>query len=66
MTTTIKIELQPDLLNFIERYAKQINRRRDQGKLEQGYLDDNEETSHFAETAIPLFSEVNNEAPLMR
>jgi predicted transcriptional regulator len=30
MTTTIKIELQPDLLSFIERYAKQINRRRDE------------------------------------
>jgi len=30
MTTTIKIELQTDLLSFIERYAKQINRRQDE------------------------------------
>lgn len=78
MTTTIKIELQTDLLSFIERYAKQINRQRDEiiadairllrneWELEQGYLEDNEETSKFAETAIPLFSEVRNEAPQTR
>lgn len=78
MTTTIKIELQPDLLSFIERYAKQFNRRRDeiiadairllrdQRELEKGYLEDNEEASRFAETAIPLFSEVRDEAPQTR
>jgi hypothetical protein len=56
MTTTIKIELQPDLLSFIELYSKQINRRRDEiiadairllhneWELEQGYLEDNEDT----------------------
>ena len=74
MTTTIKIELQTDLLSFIERYAKQINRRQDEiiadairllrneWELERGYIDDNNETLDFAETAIPLFSEVKNEA----
>ncbi|MGH7594760.1 MAG: hypothetical protein ACREOI_00320 [bacterium] len=78
MTTTIKIELQPDLLSFIERYAKQINRRRDEiiadaikllrneWELEQGYLEDNEEARNFAETAIPLFSEATNEASQTR
>jgi|GEM_PF-3477276 len=78
MTTTIKIELQTDLLSFIERYAKQINRRQDEiiadairllrneWELEQGYLEDNEEASKFAETAIPLFSEVRDEAPQTR
>jgi metal-responsive CopG/Arc/MetJ family transcriptional regulator len=30
MTTTINVELQTDLLSLIERYAKQINRRRDE------------------------------------
>lgn len=78
MTTTIKIELQPDLLSFIERYAKQINRRQDkiiadaigllrnERELEQGYLEDNEEASKFSETVIPLFSEVKNEASKTR
>jgi predicted transcriptional regulator len=73
MTTTINIELQTDLLGFVERYAKQINRRRDEiiteaikllrneWELEQGYREDNEETRNFAETAIPLFAEVRDE-----
>jgi metal-responsive CopG/Arc/MetJ family transcriptional regulator len=78
MTTTIKIELQADLLSFIERYAKQINRRRDEiiadaikllrteWELEQGYIEDKKETFDFAEMAIPLFSEVRDETAQTR
>jgi metal-responsive CopG/Arc/MetJ family transcriptional regulator len=73
MTTTIEITLQSDLLDFVERYAKQLNRQRDEiiadairllhsdWELEQGYRDGREETLQFAETAIPLFAEVLNE-----
>jgi hypothetical protein len=36
---------------------------RTEWELEQGYIEDNNETLDFAEMAIPLFSEVRDEAP---
>jgi len=73
MTTTIEIKLQNDLFDFVESYAKELNRKREEviaealkllradWELEKGYLNDKEETVAFAESAIPLFSEVMDE-----
>ncbi len=73
MATTVVVKLKPELLDFVEHYAKQANRRRDEviaeaiellrcnRELEQGYLDDREETLAFAETALPVYSEVKDE-----
>lgn len=73
MTTKIAIKLKHELLDFVERYARQVNRQRDEiiaeaiellrlnRELEQGYLDDREEARAFAESALPLFSEVEDE-----
>ena len=73
MTTTIEIKLQEDLLEFVENYAKELNRKREEvitealkllradWELEKGYLDDKEETLAFAESAVPLFFEVLDE-----
>ena len=73
MTTKLEIELQSDLFNFLERYAREQNRRRDEivaqalkllyaeWELEKGYFEDNEENLAFAESALPLFAEVTNE-----
>jgi metal-responsive CopG/Arc/MetJ family transcriptional regulator len=68
MTATIEIELQQELLEFLERYSQERRIRRDeiiaQGlrllhaewELEKGYLSDKEETLAFAEAALPIFS----------
>jgi len=73
MTTTVEIKLQNDLLEFVDRYANELNRKREEviveaikllrteWEMEKGYLDDKEETVAFAESAIPLFPEVMNE-----
>lgn len=73
MTTTIEIKLQEDLFEFVENYAKELNRKREEvitealkllradWELEKGYLDDKEETLAFAESVVPLFFEVLDE-----
>jgi len=78
MTTTIEIKLQNDLFDFVENYAKELNRKREEviaealkllradWELEKGYLDDKEETLAFSGLAVPLFSEVMNEASQTR
>ncbi|MDZ7305281.1 MAG: hypothetical protein ONB44_24420 [candidate division KSB1 bacterium] len=78
MTTTIAIKLKHELLDFVERYARQVNRQPDEiiaeaiellrlsRELEQGYLDDRQEALAFAESALPLFSEVKDEISTAR
>lgn len=73
MTTTIEIKLQNDLLDFVERYAKEVNRKREEiiaealkllraeWELEKGYLEGREESLLFAESVLPLFQEVGDE-----
>lgn len=73
MTTTIEIKLQNDLLAFVERYAKGVNRKREEiiaealkllrteWELEKGYFEDKEESLLLAESALPLFQEVGDE-----
>ncbi len=67
MTTTIEIQLQKDLLDFLERYSRERNRHRDEiiadalrllhadWELEKGYSDDKEEALAFAEAVLPIF-----------
>jgi predicted transcriptional regulator len=73
MTTTIEIKLQKELADFLEHYAKKLNRRQEEviadaikllraeWEMEQGYLEEKEEIHAFAESAVPLFSEVMDE-----
>ena len=68
MTANIEIELQQDLLEFLERYSQERKVRRDdiiaaalrrlhaEWEIERGYLADKEETQAFAEAALPIFS----------
>jgi len=70
MMTTIALKLQNDLLELAERYANEFNLQREEvimeaieflrseWELEKGYLNDKEETVAFAESTVPLFSEV--------
>ncbi len=73
MTTTIEVTLQNDLLDFLDQYAKKLNRQREEiiadaikllhaaWEMEKGYLEDKEENLAFAESAMPLFAEVMDE-----
>ena len=68
MTATIEIELQQELIEFLERYSQEKSVRRDEiiaealrllnadWELEKGYRADNEETLAFSEAALPVFS----------
>ena len=72
MMTTIELELQSDLLEFVEACANELNCKREEviaeaikllraeREMEKGYRNDKEEIVAFAESAIPLFPEVRS------